>query len=144
MSLAKKQWIYLAGFLDGDGSIYVRVKPNKSYRFGFQIAPTIAFFQSAKVESKIIEIQKDYELGYLRKRNDGIIEWVIGREEEIRIIVKNTISFLRLKKKQAELMIEVLDRKSKLETKKDFISLAKKIDLFRKLNYSKKRKKRIY
>ena len=144
MSLAKKQWIYLAGFLDGDGSIYVRVKPNKSYRFGFQIAPTIAFFQSAKEESKITEIQKDYELGYLRKRNDGIIEWVIGREKEIRIIVKNTIPFLRLKKKQAKLMLEVLDRKSKLKTKKDFISLAKKIDLFRELNYSKKRKKRIY
>ena len=144
MSLAKKQWIYLAGFLDGDGSIYVRIKPNKSYRFGFQIAPTIAFFQSAKEESKIVKIQKDYGLGYLRKRNDGIIEWVIGREEEIRIIIRNTIPFLRLKKQQAKLMLEVLDRKSKLKTKKDFINLAKKIDLFRKLNYSKKRKKIIY
>ena len=83
-------------------------------------------------------------MGYLRKRNDGIIEWVIGKENEIRTVIKNTTPFLRLKKKQARLMLEVLDRKFKLRTKKDFISLAKKIDLFRELNYSKKRKKRVY
>jgi hypothetical protein len=28
---------YLAGFLDGDGSIYARLKPNNTYRFGFQV-----------------------------------------------------------------------------------------------------------
>ena len=39
---------YIAGFLDGDGSIYVRAKPNTSYRFGYQIALYIVFFQSAK------------------------------------------------------------------------------------------------
>jgi len=39
---------YLAGFLDGDGSIYVQLKPNKTYKFGFQIAPYIVLFQSQK------------------------------------------------------------------------------------------------
>ena len=39
---------YLAGFLDGDGSIYVQLKPNKTYRFGFQDAPYIVLFQSQK------------------------------------------------------------------------------------------------
>jgi hypothetical protein len=28
---------YLAGFLDGDGSIYVRLKPNQDCKFGFQV-----------------------------------------------------------------------------------------------------------
>jgi len=26
---------YIAGFLDGDGSIYARAKPNKSYKYDF-------------------------------------------------------------------------------------------------------------
>ena len=144
MSINKNNWAYLAGFLDGDGSIYVRVKPNKSYRFKFQIAPTIAFFQSQKEEKKIRAIQKLYGLGYLRKRNDGIIEWIIGDENGIKFILKNAIPHLRLKFRQAKLMLEVLDKKSKIRNKKDFVNLANKIEQFRKLNYSKKRKKIVY
>lgn len=144
MSINKNNWSYLAGFLDGDGSIYVRVKPNKSYRFGFQIAPTIAFFQSQKEEKKIKAMQNYYGLGYLRRRNDGIIEWIIGDESGIRFILKNTVSHLRLKTKQAKLMLEILDKKSKIKTKKDFVNLAGKAEKFRELNYSKKRKKIIY
>ena len=144
MSINKNKWAYLAGFLDGDGSIYVRVKPNKSYRFRFQIAPTIAFFQSQKEEKRIKAIQKFYRLGYLRKRNDGIIEWVIGDEKGIKFILKNTIPYLQLKIRQAKLMLEILDRKSKIETKKDFVNLTNRIEKFRQLNYSKKRKKIFY
>ena len=47
--LRTNQRAYLAGFLDGDGSIYVRMKPNSDYRFGYQIAPFVVFFQ-AKTE----------------------------------------------------------------------------------------------
>ena len=144
MSKNTKNWSYLAGFLDGDGSIYVRIKPNKSYRFGFQIAPTIAFFRSQKEEEKLKLLQKDFGIGYLRKRNDGIVEWIIGDEQGIKTIIQNTILFLRLKNKQAKLMLEILKMKSKIKDKKDFIVLADKIELFRTLNYSKKRKKRIY
>ncbi|PJE57769.1 MAG: hypothetical protein COU82_00030 [Candidatus Portnoybacteria bacterium CG10_big_fil_rev_8_21_14_0_10_38_18] len=144
MSISKNKWSYLAGFLDGDGSIYVRVKPNKSYRFGFQIAPTIAFFQSQKEEKRIKAIQRYYGLGHLRRRNDGIIEWVIGDENGIKFILKNTIPYLQLKIKQAKLMSEILNKKSKIKTKKDFVNLANRIEKFRELNYSKKRKKIIY
>ncbi len=144
MSISKNKWAYLAGFLDGDGSIYVRVKPNKSYRFGFQIAPTIAFFQSQKEEKRIKAIQKHYKVGYLRKRNDGIVEWVIGDEKGIRFILKNTIFYLQLKNQQAKLMLEILDKKPKIKNKKDFVNLANRIERFRELNYSKKRKKIVY
>jgi len=37
------------------------------------------------------------------------------------------------------LMIEVLAMKEKVKTGKDFLKLAKKIDGFQKMNYSKKR-----
>jgi uncharacterized protein YjiK len=144
MSTANNKWSYLAGFLDGDGSIYVRVKPNKTYRFGFQIAPTVAFFQSEKEKDKMSALQKEFNLGYIRTRNDGIIEWVISDEKGIKLIIIKTLPFLVIKKKQAKLMLEVLDKKSKINNKREFIALANKIDRFKNLNYSKKRKKRIY
>ncbi len=39
--ISSTQKAYLAGFLDGDGSIYVRIKPNNTYKYGFQVAPYI-------------------------------------------------------------------------------------------------------
>ena len=48
MPITSVQKSYLAGFLDGDGSIYVRLKPNKSYQYGFQVSPYVVFFQSAR------------------------------------------------------------------------------------------------
>jgi hypothetical protein len=36
---------YIAGFLDGDGSVYVKLKKNDTYRYGYQIAPYITFYQ---------------------------------------------------------------------------------------------------
>lgn len=50
------QKAYLAGFIDGDGSIYVRLKPNSDYRFGFQIAPYVVLFQSAKDRGNFEEL----------------------------------------------------------------------------------------
>ena len=68
MNLSSIQRAYIAGFLDGDGSVYVRAKPNISYKFGFQIAPAIILFQSQKCERHLIEIHKMLGLGYIRER----------------------------------------------------------------------------
>lgn len=138
--IKQNDWAYLAGFLDADGSIYVRIKPNTSYRYNFQISPSIVFFQSLKERKKIKEIKEIFEVGYLRDRKDGIVEWTIGDQESIRLIIKNTLPFLKLKKAQANLMIDVLNKKSKVKTKEDFVALTEKIDQFKDLNYSKKRK----
>ena len=68
------QRAYIAGFLDGDGSIYVRLKPNATYRFRYQVAPNIVFFQSMKARFGLENIQNILGIGYLRDRNDGIDE----------------------------------------------------------------------
>ena len=132
---------YLAGFIDGDGSIYVRAKPNKDYKYGFQIAPYIILFQSAKEEEKFKKICKLINGGYLRYRNDGILEYTINKQEEIKELLITIKPYLILKIKQANLMLKILDKKTKIKTKADFIGLMKLVDSFRELNYSKKRAK---
>ena len=39
---------YIAGFLDGDGSIYAQIVRRSDYRLKFQIRVCIAFFQKTK------------------------------------------------------------------------------------------------
>ena len=139
MKLSKEEKAYIAGFLDGDGSIYVRIKPNSSYRYRFQISPAIVFFQSKKEIDYLKWLNKKICKGYLRERNDGIVEYIIGDMESIKELTKLLIPYLRLKQKQARLMLEILEMKKKIKSGMDFLKLVKKIDVFQKINYSKKR-----
>ena len=140
MKLSQQQKAYIAGFLDGDGSIYVQLKPNTSYRYKFQIAPMIVFYQSQKENSNLCWLQKTINRGYLRKRNDGIVEYIIGDTNSITELAQNLLPYLRLKQKQAKLLLEVIKRKKNLKTAEEFLALARKIDEFQIINYSKKRK----
>lgn len=137
------QKAYLAGFLDGDGSIYVRLKPNPTYRYGFQVAPYIVLFQSQKDQKKFEQVCSMIELGYLRIRKDGILEYIISRVDALRKFLQMVHPFLVLKKEQAKLMLEILDRKESVKNAEDFKKLADLIERFRTLNYSKKRKRRM-
>jgi len=131
---------YLAGFLDGDGSIYVQLKPNSTYRYGFQIAPYIVFFQSSKDKPLFEKLCSLVGFGYIRERKDGILEYIIGKNDNIKEFLFWVSPFLVLKKRQAELMINILNAKESVDSRQDFKNLIKLIDTFRELNYSKKRK----
>ena len=131
---------YLAGFLDGDGSIYVRLKPNSTYRYGFQIAPYIVLFQSNQDRENFEKICLIVGLGIFRERKDGILEYSINRTDNLKLFLALVKPFLILKKKQAELMLKILAKKEKVKNHKDFEILARLVDSFRELNYSKKRK----
>ncbi len=84
MSISSAQKSYLAGFLDGDGSIYARLKPDPTYRYGFQVAAYIVLFQSAKSRIQFEKICDLISIGSLRERNDGILEYTIGRQESLK------------------------------------------------------------
>ena len=141
-SLSSIKKSYIAGFLDADGSIYVRAKPNDSYRYGFQVSPYIVFFQSAKETKKFKEVCELIGYGKMRKRKDNILEYTINKIDDIKDFLKNIRPYVILKKDQIDLMLEIIDKKKKVCERKDFQKLLDLIDSYRELNYSKKRKKR--
>ena len=139
MNLTKEKKAYIAGFLDGDGSIHVRIKPNSTYRFNFQISPSLVFYQSKKEKKFLFWLKKLINRGYLRERNDGIVEYILGDAKSIIDLIEEILPYLKLKRKQAKLMLKVLKLREKVKSSKDFLRLAQEIDKFQKLNYSKKR-----
>lgn len=138
--LRKTEAAYIAGFLDADGSIYVQLKPNGTYRYGFQVAPNIVFFQSQKEVTNLGALRKMVGGGHLRFRKDGVAEYIIGDMKTMRALLKAVKPYLVLKKSQADLMIEILDKKAEVKSKEDFLLLATLVDRFKDLNYSKNRK----
>ncbi len=139
LKLTQSQLAYLAGFIDGDGSIYVRLKPNETYRYKFQIAPYIILFQSAKSETNFLKICKMLNCGYLRRRKDGILEYTVGRKEEILDLISKIKPYLILKKQQANLLEKIFKAKSLVKNSQDFAKLMGLVNEFSEINYSKKR-----
>ena len=120
----------------------MQLKPNKTYRFGFQIAPYIVLFQSQKDQKNFEQLCSMINLGYMRIRKDGILEYIIGKQENIIKFINLVEPFVILKRLQIVLLKKIIIAKNKVENKKDFEALAKLVDTFRELNYSKNRKVR--
>lgn len=139
MKFSKEFASYLAGFLDGDGSIYVKLTRNRTYRFGFQIAPYVVFYQSIRAKAFLEELSRLIGGGYVRTRKDGIAEYIIGDTITLQMVLCVVQPHVRLKQKQVALALEILEAKPKIKTRNDFIRVATMIDRFKDLNYSKKR-----
>ena len=139
MKLTSIQKASLVRFLDADGSIYVRAKPNSTYRFGYQIAPYIVFYQSSKSElfEKVCSL---IGLGRKRVRTDGVTEYIIGKREEILVFINIVEPFLILKQRQIKLLKQILKQKESVKNKDDFEKILEMCNEFQNLNYSKKRK----
>ena len=85
------------------------------------------------------ELQQMLNLGYIRKRNDGILELTINKIAEIKEFVAIVKPFSLFKCRQLELLERIIDAKKKIENGDDFRALLKLVDAYRELNYSKKR-----
>ena len=81
-------------------------------------------------------------MGHKRLRKDGIVEYIISKQEEIISFIKLVEPYVIMKKSQVALLKRIIILKQKVKTRKDFEQLINAIDKFRELNYSKKRKKR--
>ncbi len=130
---------YLASFLDADGSIYVQLKSNTSYRYRFQVYAQITFYQAAKAKAFLEDLCALTTFGYIRERRDGICEYIIGDTESMLALLDSIEPYLRLKKEQAQLLRTIIMRKQNITSAQEFVALAELVDRFRELNYSKKR-----
>ena len=69
---------YIAGFLDGDGSIHFQLVKQKEYRFGFYIRASVSFSQSTSTRQGLDTIQTLLGGGgYIRDRGTGMSDLVI-------------------------------------------------------------------
>src|SRR5271156_6654687 len=68
---------YIAGFLDGDGSIHFQLVRQKEYRFGYYIRASISFSQSTSARWGLEHLQALIGAGYLRDRGTGMSDLVV-------------------------------------------------------------------
>jgi len=140
--MRKEELIYIAGFLDGDGCIMVQLISRKDYRLGYEIRPSIVFYQKNRNKNFLIWLKSKLKVGYVRDRNDNMSEYdIVGKKPVMNILIR-LLPFLRLKEKQGRLTLSILRQipeTGREMTAELLYKLSKEIDKFALLNYSKKR-----
>ena len=145
--MRKEEMAYIAGFLDGDGSLMLQIKKRKDGKSKIRFMATICFYQDSRHDTSLGWIRKMLGIGYLSKRNDGMTELRINGFAQVRDILEELLPFIRFKQVQAKALYRacVLLSKKSLRTlgDQDRKKIADEILLIQKHNYATKYKKTI-
>ena len=138
--LSSEEKAYIAGFLDGDGSINAQIVKREDYVLKFQIRVSITFFQKTNRHWFLIKLYKKLSYGTLRKRPDGMSEYAIVGINSVENVLNLLLPYIELKKPQAKLLLEIIQNMPKVKNDPQaFLKLCEKVDKFINLNDSKKR-----
>jgi hypothetical protein len=102
---------------------------------------TICFYQDKRNDKVLFWIRKKLYIGYISKRSDKITELRINGYETVEKILKMLSPYLKVKRKQAEILLKcsyILRKKINQENLK---KLAQYIHRLQKINYATSKKK---
>jgi len=105
-SRSKVDLAYIAGFLDGDGSLMLQIKKRKDGRLKRRFMPTICLYQDSRHEQTLTWMRQLLGIGYLSRRNDNITELRINGYQQVEKILKMLLPFIRFKKIQANALYQ--------------------------------------
>ena len=138
-SRQKTDSAYIAGFLDGDGSLMLQVKSRSDTKRGVRFMATICFYQDTRHEKPLYWIRERLGIGYISRRNDGMTELRINGFDQVRNILIALKPFIRFKAKQAQAVVEACDLLSKKFirelSKRELQRLVKLVFVIRSENY---------
>jgi len=138
-TLTTEQRSYLAGFLDADGSIFAQLVRGNDLKYKYRIRVSIGFYQNKRHIWFLTKLKKDLKCGSIRQKTDDVVEYVITAADPVKNLLLQIKDYLVLKKRQANLVLEILEQKRHIKSKTDFIKVCQLTDKVAVLNYSKKR-----
>merc|ERR1712146_628091 len=101
---------YIAGFLDGDGSIFAQIVRGKDYKYLFRIRVSIGFYQKKDKYWFILKLKKLLGYGYVRIRKDNVTEYVITGANPVERVLRALKNHVIIKKKNVNLMLEIIEK----------------------------------
>jgi hypothetical protein len=128
---------YIAGFLDGDGSIHFQLVRQKEYRFGFYIRASVSFSQSTSARAGLEILHTFVGGGYLRDRGTGMSDLVVTSRSLLLELLTAVEPYVIFKREHVRRALELLPRLDRVHDPELFLLLAHEVDDFSTLNYSK-------
>jgi hypothetical protein len=125
-SSKNEELAYIAGFLDGDGSLMLQVKKRSDSKRGVRFMATICLYQDSRHEAPLLWMRTRLKCGYVSRRNDGMTELRINGFSQVRGTLEVLLPHLHFKKKQAKLLLVIQKenyRSGQRKTKEDLCKI---------------------
>jgi hypothetical protein len=132
-----EQASYLAGFLDGDGSIHFQLVRQQGYRFGYYIRASLSLSQRTAARSGLEYLQQLIGGGYLRDRGTGMSDLVITSRPLLCSILTEVEPYVVFKREHVRRALWLLPQLESLHDPQEFLRVAREVDAFATLNCSK-------
>ena len=131
---------YVAGFLDGDGSIHFQLVRQSGYRFGYYIRASVSFSQATTARWGLEILQASVGGGYVRDRGTGMSDLVVTSRPLIHNILVAVEPYVIFKREHVKTALQLLPRIQRNLTPEEFLAVARDVDAFASLNYSKRKR----
>ena len=128
---------YLAGFLDGDGSIHFQLVRQREYRFGYYVRASLSLSQRTAARSGLEYLQQLIGGGYLRDRGTGMSDLVVTSRPLLSSILREVEPYVVFKREHVRRALWLLPQLDKLRDAQEFLRVAREVDAFATLNCSK-------
>jgi hypothetical protein len=130
---------YIAGFLDGDGSIIFQLVRRADYVYGYQIRASVCFYQNTRGRAGLEWLKGQLGCGYIRDRAGSMSDYTIVGWLGVKRVLELVRPYTVFKRQQVERALDILDRLDGQLTPARLVELAKAVDAFAVLNYSKRK-----
>jgi len=130
---------YIAGFLDGDGSIHFQLVRRRDYVFGYQIRSSVCFYQSMRGKAGLEWLKGQLGCGSIRDRAGAMSDYTIVGMSSVKRVLELVEPFVVFKREQVTRGLDMLSTLDTMQSPEAFLESARLVDAFATLNYSKRK-----
>lgn len=136
---------YIAGFLDGDGSVMLQIKKRNDRDYTARFMATICLYQDTRHEQTLHWMRSVFGIGYVSRRNDNMTELRVNGYRQVHRILTMLSPHIRFKRKQVDALIEgceiLISAPPRKLTEQKLKRLVDLVLLIQSENYTTKRKR---
>ena len=131
---------YLAGFLDGDGSIHFQFVRHSAYKFGFYIRASMSLTQCTSARWGLEKLRERIGGGYIRDRRTGMSDLVITSRPVLADLLRAVEPFVLFKQEHVREALRLLPMIRPRMAAEEFLQVVREVDRFSSLNHSKSKR----
>ena len=128
---------YLAGFLDGDGSIHFQFVRQNEYKFGFYIRASMSLTQCTEARFGLERLQESIGAGYIRDRGTGMSDLIITSRPVLMEVLRAVEPYVIFKREHVREALRLLPLIKPRMPQDEFLQVVREVDRFSSLNHSK-------
>ena len=117
---------YVAGLLDGDGSVMAHIEPHRECRFGYRIRVVVKFSQHEDHDQTLMELKQLCGEGYVSRSNKRVREFAVKSSRGVERLLREIEPYVRIKR--AQVRQALMERLKQVQTLEQFRGVAELAD----------------